>query len=589
MAAVVEGGGTSDVAPAAEVSGLALGGLLEVPLQAAKSATHNEGAAEAAAGAFEAALRVRAPQIHAPTPLVRRLAAALGQRLGLDRGALVDLDLAVAVRDVGMIALPDTLVKSEKPLAAEDWELMNCHPVLGAQMVEEFHALTAVSEAVRFHHERWDGQGYPDGLEGEAIPLASRVIAASDAFVAMALDRPHRRALGPEVALEQVIQESGSQLDPKIVDLLVATVAGVGHPRRSPQPSNGRPQKAARRQDRAQRAPGALDLTAVLEELEVVPALAPAHERLLAVADAEDATGGDLVAAIEDDVGLTVAVLRHAQGGGRKRRVTNISDAVAALGVAGVRGAVEGLPLSDFPWRSSRWAILLQSFRVHALAVSRAAVRLAREADVGARDDVLVAALLHDVGKLVLSRARQDYPAETQAHAETPEERVRREQRALGMDHAALGALLLRRWGLPEGLVTAVADHHVAQEGQNAATLVRLADMLVHHAQGGAVDRSTMLRLGYACGLHPRTLREVLFELPQSGGSQRRRAEPSPLSRRETEALRRLADGMVYGAIAEEMEVSPSTIRSHLHSVYAKLGVADRAQAVLRATERGWI
>jgi putative nucleotidyltransferase with HDIG domain len=589
MPVAAEGQGTSNGAPrTAELSDLDLGGLLAVPQRAEKAATAVEDPAEAAAGAFEAALRARAPQVHAPTALVRRLAAALGQRLGLDPATLMDLELAVAVRDVGMIALPDTLVKSDKPLAAEDWELMNCHPAVGAEMVEQIPALTPMSEAVRFHHERWDGQGYPDGLEGEAIPLASRVIAASDAFVAMALDRPYRRALGAEVALEQVIQASGSQLDPEIVDHLVATVGGVDRPRRFSRRPHGRRQAAAPAPARDHRAPGAPDLTAALDELEVVPALAPAHERLLAVADAEEATGGDMVAAVEDDVGLTVAVLRHAQSGAPKGRVTSISDAVGALGVAGVREAVEGLPLSEFPWRSSPWAILLQRFRVHALAVSRAAVRLAREADVGARDDVLVAALLHDVGKLVLSRARQDYPAETQAQVETPEERIRGEQRTLGMDHAALGALLVRRWGLPAGLATAVADHHV-DEGQSAATLVRLADMLVHHAQGGAVDRPTMLRLGYACGLHPRTLREVLFELPRASGSQRRRAEPSPLSRRETQALRRLADGMVYGAIAEEMGVSASTIRSHLHSVYAKLGVADRAQAVLRATEHGWI
>jgi putative nucleotidyltransferase with HDIG domain len=291
---------------------------------------------------------------------------------------------------------------------------------------------------------------------------------------------------------------------------------------------------------------------------------------------------------VEDDVGLTVAVLRHAQSGNGKQGITNISDAVRALEATGVREAVKGLPLSEFPWRSSPWAILLQRFRVHALAVARAAVRLAREAEVGVRDDVLVAALLHDVGKLVLSRARHTYAADSQAGSGTPEERVRREQRALGMDHAALGALLLRRWGLPARLATTVAEHHL-QEEQTDAALVRLADMLVHHAQGDPVDRPTMLRLSYACGLHPQKLRTVLFELPQAGGSQRRRAEPSPLSTRETEALRRLADGMVYGAIAQEMGVSASTIRSHLHSVYSKLGVADRAQAVLRATEHGWI
>jgi putative nucleotidyltransferase with HDIG domain len=591
-AGAAETQGTSNGSPpAVEVSDLALGDLLVAAERAAKPTGAAEQPAEVAAGALEAALRTKAPQVHATTPLVRRLARALGQRFGLAPAALMELELAAALRDVGMIAIPDTLVNSDRPLAAEDWELLHRHPVVGAEIVAQIPVLTALSDPIRFHHERWDGQGYPDGLAGEAIPLSSRLIAASDAFVAIAQDRPHRRGLGAEVALEQVIQASGSQLDPAVVDLLVAIVAGVDHPRPSAQRPGRRAraakQAAARANHGAQSDARWIDVKAALEELDVVPALAPAHERLLDLADADDTTGGDLVGAVEDDAGLTVAVLRYAQDDARRRRITNISDAVGKLGVSGVREAVEDLPLSEFPWRSSPWAILLQRFRVHALAVSRAAVRISGEADVGARDDVLVAALLHDVGKLVLSRARQAYPAETQVR-ETPEERVRHERRAFGVDHAALGALLLRRWGLPDALATTVADHHI-DEGQTGAALVRLADMLVHHAQGGAVDRSTMLSLGSACGLHPRMLREVLFELPRVGGSRRRRAQPSPLSRRQTEALRGLADGMVYAAIAEKMGITATTVRTHLHGVYSKLGVPDRAQAVLLATEQGWI
>ena len=87
----------------------------------------------------------------------------------------------------------------------------------------------------------------------------------------------------------------------------------------------------------------------------------------------------------------------------------------------------------------------------------------------------------------------------------------------------------------------------------------------------------------------PQGLRDVLFDLPHAGGSQRRRAEQSPLSDRETAVLRILADGKVYKVIAAELGVSISTVRTHLHNVYTKLGVDDRAQAVLRATELGWI
>jgi DNA-binding NarL/FixJ family response regulator len=98
-----------------------------------------------------------------------------------------------------------------------------------------------------------------------------------------------------------------------------------------------------------------------------------------------------------------------------------------------------------------------------------------------------------------------------------------------------------------------------------------------------------MLRLARVCALSPVALRNVLFDLPQAGGSRRWRADPSPLSSRETEVVHLLAEGKVYKQIASELGLSTSTVRSHLHKVYAKLEVGDRAQAVIRATEMGWI
>jgi DNA-binding NarL/FixJ family response regulator len=157
------------------------------------------------------------------------------------------------------------------------------------------------------------------------------------------------------------------------------------------------------------------------------------------------------------------------------------------------------------------------------------------------------------------------------------------------MDHASVGGLLLRRWGLPRRLAETVAAHHSSEAENEVATVVRLADMVAHHAQGDSIDRRQMLLLAQVCGLSATALRDVLFDLPHAGGSQRRRAERSPLSNRETTVLRILAEGKLYKVIALELGVTTSTIRSHLHHVYAKLGVDDRAQAVLRATEMGWI
>ena len=227
--------------------------------------------------------------------------------------------------------------------------------------------------------------------------------------------------------------------------------------------------------------------------------------------------------------------------------------------------------------------------RVHAQAVARAADRIARELALVERDDLLAAALLHDIGKLVLASVHPGYTDLTDVQTTAPEKRVRQEQLALGIDHASFGGLLLKRWALPKRLSSVVAAHHSSDAENELATYVRLADLVAHHAQGDTIDRGKMLQLCHVCGLSANALRNVLFDLPHLGGSQRRRAEPSPLSKRETEALRILAQGKVYKVIALELDVSASTVRTHLHNAYRKLGVDDRAQAVLRATEMGWL
>jgi putative nucleotidyltransferase with HDIG domain len=538
--------------------------------------------------ALESALRARAPGAHSSTPIVRQLAVKVGRELDLDAQSRSLLDLCAQVRDVGMIALPDEVVLSTTPLTPEGWEQMNRHPVIGAQLLDDLLVGTPAAAIVRAHHERWDGDGYPDGIGGEAIPLLSRVIATCDAFVAMARDRPYRRGLGAEVALEQVCQERGAQFDPRTIDALIAALRGDSRDTtisRSPTAQDVVPGVGSS----AQRSSGSShDLANAIAHFDVVPAFAPAYERILAATASETATGGEIVAAIENDTGLTIAVLRRAQTGANRRPIANVADAVGALTREEIAQAVESVPRAAFPWRTSPIEILLAGSRAHAQAVARAATRIAGELAPEKRDDVLVAALLHDIGKLVLGRAMTD-PGSASHRTVTTDGGLRAERRLWGIDHASLGGVLLRRWNLPEGLAMAVAAHHTSEAEGEVATVVRLADMVVHHAQGDTVDRDKMLQLAQLSGLSPGALRELLFDLPHTGGSERRRGERSPLSTRETSVLRLLAQGKVYKVIAVELGVSASTIRTHLHNAYAKLAVNDRAQAVLRATEMAWI
>ena len=100
--------------------------------------------------------------------------------MGLDAQSQALLAVAVRVRDIGMVALPDSVVLATTPLSPADWELINRHPVIGERLLERLFVMASAAEIVRAHHERWDGDGYPDGRRGDAIPLLSRVIATCD-------------------------------------------------------------------------------------------------------------------------------------------------------------------------------------------------------------------------------------------------------------------------------------------------------------------------------------------------------------------------------------------------------------------------
>jgi putative nucleotidyltransferase with HDIG domain len=566
---------------------LVLADVLETSRDAEPGQAPGSGTADWVAAALEGTLKARAPELHASTRVVGSLSRRVAQELGLDSRAQALLDVSVRVRDIGMISLPDAVVRATAPLPPEAWELINRHPPLGADLLDCLHPVSEAAQIVRGHHERWDGDGYPEGRQGETIPLLSRIIGACDAFVAMASDRPYRRGMGGEAALEQVCRGSGTQFDPRVVDALMAAISAAQT--RKTRPGGEAPPAPATRRTRSGLREGQQDLRSAIQQTDVIPAFATAHERLIGAAAAEDNTSAEMVGAIETDTGLTLAILRAAQDLPKRGGVSSVVDAVSALGTQGVLVAASGLPLAQFPWQNSPFDALLHRVRIHAQAVARAAERIARESAAVEADDVLVPALLHDVGKLVLALAGNPLISAMDERVSTPEQRLRQEQQALGIDHASLGALMLGRWGLPQRLAATVGAHHTSSAANEIATYVRLADMVVHQAQGEAVDRATMLRLGQTCGLSGAALRDVLFDLPHAGGSRRRRSDPSPLTKRETEVLRLLAGGKVYKVIGSELGLSVSTIRTHLNHVYEKLGVVDRAQAVLRATEMGWI
>jgi putative nucleotidyltransferase with HDIG domain len=330
-------------------------------------------------------------------------------------------------------------------------------------------------------------------------------------------------------------------------------------------------------------------LTMAFEALEAFPALAESRDRLLSVSSKDHVATADVVSAVESDVALIIAVLRlanRAQDG--RGRVDTAVGAVELLSLQTVQAVASRVRTFHFFERASVWDTAPERFRLHALATQHAADRIAAEVSYENRDRLTVTSLLHDVGKLVLLHAYPGYPSQVHRGARTPEERIHQERRELGVDHALVGGVLVRRWGLPASVATPIERHH-NPDVEGEAAFIRLADMLAHYEQGARVSPTEMLQTARSIGLGPQELRRVMYELPSSTSQRQRHVDPCPLSGRELGVLQRLAEGKVYKQIAHELTLSTSTVRTHLHNIYGKLGAVDRAQAVLIATERGWL
>jgi HD-GYP domain-containing protein (c-di-GMP phosphodiesterase class II) len=142
---------------------------------------------------------------------------ALARRIDPELAARPEVGYGFFLHDIGKVGIPERVLSKTGPLSEEEWAIMRAHPAIGAQIVEPIRFLGDAVEIVRTHHEWFDGTGYPRGLRGEEIPLAARIFALADSFDAMTSDRPYRRALPLERALEEIRDGAGTQFDPAVV------------------------------------------------------------------------------------------------------------------------------------------------------------------------------------------------------------------------------------------------------------------------------------------------------------------------------------------------------------------------------------
>jgi HD-GYP domain-containing protein (c-di-GMP phosphodiesterase class II) len=184
-----------------------------------------------AVASLVSALNAKDPTTRDHTERCSWYATELARDLGLNEEATSILELASLLHDIGKLVVPDEVLGKPGPLDSDEWELMRKHPSSARHILSQMDSVSDAVPAIVHHHERYDGTGYPDGLAGEDIPLASRILTVTDAFDAMTSDRPYRQAMPIEEALEELKSNASTQFDPDIVEAFVSLIERRGaHP-----------------------------------------------------------------------------------------------------------------------------------------------------------------------------------------------------------------------------------------------------------------------------------------------------------------------------------------------------------------------
>jgi response regulator RpfG family c-di-GMP phosphodiesterase len=161
------------------------------------------------------------------TRRVMEYSLAIGGHMGLDNTRMKWLKLSAVLHDIGKIGVRDNVLLKEGRLTDEEFKEMQKHNIYGSEILKHVEHLRDVLPGVRHHHERFDGKGYPDGIDGEAIDIQARIISVADAFDAMTTNRPYRKGLSLETAFDELRKHSGTQFDPAVVDAFIAAYNGL--------------------------------------------------------------------------------------------------------------------------------------------------------------------------------------------------------------------------------------------------------------------------------------------------------------------------------------------------------------------------
>ncbi len=462
------------------------------------------------AHALSAALDARDPNTHGHSHRVAMYAMAILNELAHDKvqksswGMRNQVRIAALLHDIGKVGIPDNILLKEDSLSDEEYERIKRHPIIGTEILNACTGFKDIIPGVLYHHEHFDGSGYPFGLSGDSIPFIARVIALADAFDAITSDRPFRQASTHEEAIEILQGKVKKNFDPVLLGAL-RRAHERGSLRYVRLPSTSR-QIDERSYDDIERIYG--------KHLKAIPSLPQVLSKVRRLLDDPNASLGEVAKVLSTDEGLASRVLRLVNSAyyGLPHMVATIPLATTILGVEAIRNHVVNIAYADLLSSLGQGFEEYDLLWKHALKTAAWARALAGKWGSVDCEEAFTAGLIHDVGKALCLRFKAGAYAKVIVEAyKSGKPLVGVEEEIVGFDHTRIGAWAAVRWKLPQLLVNAIAYHHsptLVTEDANGAHLVRIIHMADIAAR--AMDSSSLGFIPFVMlELNPVILREL--------------------------------------------------------------------------------
>ena len=223
--ATVEVAGTEEIADLSENFNVMSTSIRDAFEKVQKAARENQELFLSSIRALAAAIDAKDPYTRGHSERVARYSAAIAREMGLPADEARKVRLSALLHDVGKIGVDDRIIRKPTALTDDEFELMKAHPSKGAAIMETIPQLADIIPGMKWHHEKWEGGGYPDGLKGDQIPLQARIVAVADAFDAMTTTRPYQKAMEVSYVLERLREMSSKRFDGAVVDALARSHA----------------------------------------------------------------------------------------------------------------------------------------------------------------------------------------------------------------------------------------------------------------------------------------------------------------------------------------------------------------------------